>query len=202
MRIVIATALLWFVPVMLGPPLLSSDLYSYAAEGDMITKGHDPTTEGMFKLQFGEYISHVDPVWRVPYGGNPYGPVQMGIAAGAVEATAHSWQLTIWLLRFISLAAVLLSVWAIADLARQHGVSPPVAVAIGIANPIVVLHLVGGGHNDAILMALLCHRLRARGTGPILARASCSSRSRPRSSCRPRQDWCISAGSNQASARR
>ena len=155
MRVVIATAVLWFVPVMLGPPLLSSDIYSYAAEGDMVTKGHDPTSEGMFKLQFGEYISHVDPVWRVPYGGNPYGPVQMGIAAGAVYATGHTWELTIWLLRFISLAAVLLSVWAIADIARRHGVSPPVAVAIGIANPIVVLHLVGGAHNDAILMALL-----------------------------------------------
>jgi len=155
MRVVIGTALLWFVPVMLGPPLLSSDIYSYAAEGDMITKGHDPTTEGMFKLHYG-YISHVDPVWRVPYGGNPYGPVQMGIAAGAVYATGHTWELTIWLLRFISLGAVLLSVWAITDIARRHGVSPPVAVAIGIANPIAVLHLVGGGHNDAILMALLC----------------------------------------------
>jgi hypothetical protein len=155
MRTVIATALLWFLPVMLGPPLLSSDIYSYAAEGDMITKGHDPTTEGMFKLQYGEYISHVDPVWRIPYGGNPYGPLQMGIAAGAVYASGHTWELTIWLLRFISLGAVLLSIWAIADIARRHGVSPPVAVAIGIANPITVLHLVGGAHNDAILMALL-----------------------------------------------
>jgi alpha-1,6-mannosyltransferase len=80
----------------------------------------------------------------------------MGIAAGAVEATGHTFVLTIWLLRFIALAAVLLSVWAIADIARRHGVSPPVAVAIGIANPIVVLHLVGGAHNDAILMAFLC----------------------------------------------
>src|SRR5262249_39069674 len=92
-------------------------------------------------------------------------PVQMGVAAGAVEATAHSWQATIWLLRLISLAAVLLSVWAIADLARQHGVSPPVAVAIGIANPITVLHLVGGGHNDAILMALLCTGFALAGRG-------------------------------------
>jgi hypothetical protein len=156
MRVVIATALLWFLPVMLGPPLLSSDIYSYAAEGDMVTKGHDPTSQGMYKLWFGEYISHTDPVWRSPTGGNPYGPVQMGIAAGAVEATGHTFVLTIWLLRFVALGAVLLSIWAIADIARRHGVSPPVAVAIGVANPIAVLHLVGGGHNDAILMALLC----------------------------------------------
>jgi hypothetical protein len=156
MRVVIATAVLWFVPVMLGPPLLSSDIYSYAAEGDMVTKGHDPTSNGFFKLQYGEYISHTDPVWRSSEVGNPYGPLQMGIAAGAVQATGHTFELTIWLLRFITLGAVLLSVWAIADIARRHGVSPPVAVAIGIANPIAVLHLVGGGHNDAILMALLC----------------------------------------------
>ena len=156
MRVVVATAFLWFVPVMLGPPLLSSDIYSYAAEGDMVTKGHDPTSQGMYMLQFGEYISHTDKVWRTLPGGNPYGPVQMGIAAGAVEVTGHTFVLTIWLLRFIALGAVLLSIWAIADIARRHGVSPPVAVAIGIANPIVVLHLVGGAHNDAILMALLC----------------------------------------------
>jgi hypothetical protein len=156
MRTVIATALLWFAPVMIGPPLLSSDVYSYAAEGDMITKGHDPTSEGMYKLRFGDFITHTDKVWRTPDGGNPYGPVQMGIAAGAVSATGHHWELTIWLLRFISLGAVLLSIWAIADIARRHGVSPPVAVAIGITNPIVVLHLVGGAHNDSILMALLC----------------------------------------------
>src|SRR5262245_22552377 len=157
MKVVVASALLWFVPVMLGPPLLSSDIYSYAAEGDMVTKGHDPTSQGMYMLQFGEYVSHTDPVWRSYHGsGNPYGPVQMGVAAGAVEATGHSFVLTIWLLRFITLGAVLLSIWAIADIARRHGVSPPVAVAIGIANPIAVLHLVGGAHNDAILMALLC----------------------------------------------
>jgi hypothetical protein len=51
--------------------------------------------------------------------------------------------------------SVLASVWGIAEIARHHGVSPPVAVAIGIANPITVLHLVGGGHNDSLLMALL-----------------------------------------------
>ena len=170
MRVVIATALLWFVPVILGPPLLSSDIYSYAAEGDMVTKGHDPTSQGMYKLRFGEYISHTDPVWRSPTGGNPYGPVQMGIAAGAVEATGHTFVLTIWLLRFIALGAVLLSVWAIADIARRHGVSPPVAVAIGIANPIAVLHLVGGGAQRRDPHGISVCRVRVRATRTVLAR--------------------------------
>ena len=36
-RAVVATAALWFAPLLLGPPLLSSDVYSYAAEGAMVT---------------------------------------------------------------------------------------------------------------------------------------------------------------------
>jgi len=153
MKVVIGTALLWFAPVMLGPPLLSSDVYSYVAEGDMVTKGLDPTSQDMSKLHFGS-LALVDPVWRNSIG-NPYGPVQMGLAATAVSVTGPPYESTIWILRLFALGAVLLSIWGISDLARRHGVAPPVAVAIGVANPIVVLHLVGGGHNDAILMALL-----------------------------------------------
>ena len=159
MRVVLATAALWFLPVMLGPPLLSSDVYSYAGEGDVIAHGHDPTTEGMNTALYG-FITHVDPVWRKSVG-NPYGPVQMGVAGGVVEATSvvnvggQHFDTAIWMFRLITLAAVFASVWGIAEIARHHRVSPPVAVAIGIANPIVVLHLVGGGHNDALLMALL-----------------------------------------------
>jgi hypothetical protein len=50
---------------------------------------------------------------------------------------------------------VLASVWGISEIARHYGTDPPTAVAIGIANPITVLHLVGGAHNDAFLMAFL-----------------------------------------------
>jgi alpha-1,6-mannosyltransferase len=44
-----------------------------------------------------------------------------------------------------------------------------VAVAIGIANPIAVLHLVGGAHNDALLLALLSTglALALRGRWPL-----------------------------------
>jgi len=154
MRTVLATALLWFAPVMLGPPLLSSDVYSYAAEGAMVTQHHDPTSQDMAKLRFG-YLAHVDPVWRSSLG-NPYGPVQMGASAAIVKVAGNDYDAAIWGFRFLALGGVLLSVWGIAEIARHYGVSPPVAVAIGIANPIAVLHLVGGAHNDALLMGLLC----------------------------------------------
>ena len=155
MRSVVACAVLWFVPLLLGPPLLSSDIYSYAAEGAMVTQRLDPTSDGMYKLLYGDYITRTDPVWRTPSGGNPYGPVQMGTAATIVEVSGHNVELTLLGLRFLAVASVLASIWGLSEIARRHGVDPPTAVAIAIANPITVLHLVGGAHNDALLMALL-----------------------------------------------
>ncbi|MEY2406542.1 MAG: alpha,6-mannosyltransferase, partial [Acidimicrobiaceae bacterium] len=153
---VVFTAALWFAPVLLGPPLLSSDIYSYAAEGAMVTNNLDPTAEGMYKLQFTPdtgYAHHVDTTWRK--NGNPYGPVQMGVAAGVVTVTGHNFSLTIWGLRLVSVLGVALAAWGVHEIARRSGVSPPVALAFAIANPIVVFHIVGGGHNEGLLMGLL-----------------------------------------------
>ena len=168
MRVVIVTALVWFAPVLLGPPLLSSDIYSYAAEGEMASRGIDPTNDAISKLHFGDYITRTDPLWRAS-NGNPYGPVQMGTVATIVEVTGHNIDLTLWGLRLLAVGAVLASIWGLSEIARHYGVSPPVAVAIGIANPIAVLHLVGGAHNDALLLALLATgcALALRGRWPL-----------------------------------
>jgi hypothetical protein len=167
-RAVVLTAMLWFAPVLLGPPLLSSDIYSYAAEGEMASRGIDPTSDAMFRLRFGDYISRTDPVWRLS-NGNPYGPVQMGAAASIVELSGHDIDWSLWGFRILAVGSVLLSVWGLSEIARHYGVSPPVAVAIGIANPISVLHLVGGAHNDALLLALLSTglALALRGRWPL-----------------------------------
>ena len=93
----------------------------------------------------------------------------MGTAAVIVQATGHDIDLTLWGLRLLAVGSVLAAVWGISDIARHYGVSPPVAVAIGIANPITVIHLVGGAHNDAMLMALLATgcALALRGRWPL-----------------------------------
>jgi hypothetical protein len=99
----------------------------------------------------------------------------MGASALAVSVAGHDFNRTIWLLRLLSVAGLLLSVWGIQEIARHYGVSPPAAVAIGIANPIAVIHLVGGGHNDALLIGLLCTgialALRGRWTAGVVVMA-------------------------------
>jgi hypothetical protein len=154
-RAIIVTAALWFVPVLLGPPLLSSDVYSYAAQGEMVTKGLDPTSQGMSRLQFGEYVLRVDPIWRTPQVGNGYGPVGMGASAVAVLVTGHHALNTVMVLRLISVLGIALAGWGVLQVARHQGLDPPTALAFAVLNPIVVLHVVGGGHNDGLLIGLL-----------------------------------------------
>ena len=45
----------WAVPFVLGPPLLSSDVYSYAAQGELLARGLDPYAAGPAAL--GEAMS-------------------------------------------------------------------------------------------------------------------------------------------------
>ena len=45
--------------------------------------------------------------------------------------------------------------WAVVQLARRCGVIPQAAVWLGVLNPLTILHLVGGIHNEAILLGLL-----------------------------------------------
>lgn len=163
-RAVLLTCALWFVPILLGPPLLSSDVYSYGAQGEMVTQGFDPTQDPMYKVLYGDYLAMTDPTWRTPVargeqgvgGGNPYGPVQMGLAAAVVTASGHNPAITAFLFKVLAAAFLGLAAWAVSDIARRHGVSPPVAVALAVANPIAVIHVVGGGHNDGVMLGLLC----------------------------------------------
>ncbi len=164
MRTVLLACAFWFVPVLLGPPLLSSDVYSYGAEGEMVTQGLDPTSGAMADLVQGPFVARTDPIWRLS-AGNGYGPVFMGTAAALVTVSGHDPDLSVWLFKLLALTGVALAGWGITRLARQHGVDPALAVAFGIANPIVVLHVVGGAHNDGMLMGLLCAGAALAGAG-------------------------------------
>lgn len=155
-KVVLAVCALWAIPVLLGPPLLSNDSYSYAAQGEMSAQGLDPTAVGpAIGLGRGDFVQQVDGFWR--WAPAPYGPVWVVTGKGAVVAAGHDAALSVWMFRVIALIGVVISTIGLVSLARAHKVSVPVAVAIGIGNPLVILHLLGGNHNDALMMGfLLC----------------------------------------------
>ncbi len=61
-RIALATKViaLWTLPIVLGPPLLSNDVYSYAAQGEIGSQGLDPTVVGPWALGGGRFWRAAD----------------------------------------------------------------------------------------------------------------------------------------------
>lgn len=156
---VVGVLALWSIPPLLGTPLLSNDVYSYAAQGEMAARGIDPTVVGPYALHRGPYLNAADPIWRDAPA--PYGPVAIQLSAWASSATGHDPASTVWVMRLYALLGVVLTGWGAAVLARRHRVPVAPALAAGVATPLVLLHMIGGSHNDAVMMGLLTVGLAA-----------------------------------------
>ncbi|HUP76742.1 MAG TPA: polyprenol phosphomannose-dependent alpha 1,6 mannosyltransferase MptB [Acidimicrobiales bacterium] len=149
--VVLAAGALWTAPILLGPPLLSNDVYSYAAQGELASRGVDPTVVGPNALGGGPFMRAADPIWW--NNPAPYGPAWNKIAETVVVATDHDAALSVWALRGVVLVAVIIAAFALYDLTRAR--NPALALTMGIVNPVVLIHLVGGIHNDAVMVALM-----------------------------------------------
>jgi alpha-1,6-mannosyltransferase len=144
---------LWAVPPVLGTPILSNDVYSYAAQGEMATRGIDPTSVGPYALSRGPFLNAVDPIWRDAPA--PYGPVAITLSAWAVDLTGNSPAGAVWAMRGVAVAGVAMTAVGVVLLARRHRVPAASALIAGVAGPLVLLHMIGGSHNDALMMGLL-----------------------------------------------
>ncbi|CAM8646070.1 crt_membr, carotene biosynthesis associated membrane protein [Acidimicrobiia bacterium] len=144
---------IWAIPVSLGPPLLSNDVYSYVAQGEMASRGLDPSSVGPVALGRGDFTTAADPVWRPAPA--PYGPVAVATSRAVVELSGHNAATSVWVYRLVVLLGVAMAAVGVSLIASRNGLAPAVAVAIGIGNPIVILHLIGGIHNDALMFGLL-----------------------------------------------
>ena len=141
---------MWTAPILLSPPLLSNDVYSYAAQGELASRGVDPTVVGPNALGGGPFMRAADAIWW--NNPAPYGPAWNKIAETVVVATDHDAALSVWALRAVVVLALIIAGFALYDLTRAH--NPALALAMGLVNPVVLVHLVGGIHNDAVMIAL------------------------------------------------
>jgi len=151
--IVGAVIALWAIPVSLGPPLLSNDVYSYVAQGEMSSRGIDPSSVGPVELGRNDFLSGADPTWRSAPA--PYGPVAVIAARSAVEIAGHNQVAAINVYRVIVWLGVIMAAIGIGMIAVENGLSAAVAIAIGIGNPIMIMHVIGGVHNDALMFGFL-----------------------------------------------
>lgn len=144
-----ATLFLWCLPLLLAPPLFSSDGYAYAAQGNLVTMGINPYEAGPVEARDG-FVAWVDPLWRATP--SPYGPLALQINAFMVVLSGYRPLAAAILMRLPALLGVIGIVWGLTKLSRSLNVDPGKALWWGVLNPIFILHFVGGLHNDALMV--------------------------------------------------
>ncbi|MFJ8882946.1 polyprenol phosphomannose-dependent alpha 1,6 mannosyltransferase MptB [Streptomyces sp. NPDC102402] len=147
----------WTAPLVVAPPLYSADVYSYIAQGAMVLEGHDVYTVGPSALDpggpGGDAAASVGGHWTDTPA--PYGPFFLVLARGVAWATGGTIVPAVLGMRLIGLFALALIVWALRGLAREHGRSESAALWLGALNPLLLIHVVGGAHNDGLMTGLM-----------------------------------------------
>ena len=99
------------------------------------------------------YNEMADSVWSGTE--SPYGPTFLTADGVLDQASGHQILPDLVLLRLLEVGGIALMVAATPTLARSLKRDPAHAVLIGAGSPLVLLSLVAGAHNDALMVGLL-----------------------------------------------
>ncbi|WP_261574486.1 polyprenol phosphomannose-dependent alpha 1,6 mannosyltransferase MptB [Frankia gtarii] len=156
----LAAAAAWSLPFAVGPPLFSRDVYAYAAQGELARLGLDPATHGVATLLTAgapdgsgrAFVWAVDPRWwhtHTPYGGAAVAVEKAAAAIGGGPAG------TVVVLRVVAVLATIAMIGLSLRLAGSEPTRRQAVAVLAAANPVVVIHLVGSAHLDAIAAMLV-----------------------------------------------
>lgn len=147
-----ATTGFWLAPLLLSVPVFSRDTYSYLAQGALLRDGFDPYAVGPVANQ-NVLLDNVSPIWTITTA--PYGPVFILIAKLVTVVAGNHVIAGTMLLRLCMLPGLALLIWAAPRLAHHIGTSGATALWICVLNPLVLIHLMGGVHNEMLMVGLM-----------------------------------------------
>jgi hypothetical protein len=150
---VVLVVVIWALPLMLAPPLFSRDVYTYAAQGEMMSHHINPYSYGPNVLGSTPFNNFGDPFWSGTE--SPYGPTFLSLDGVVDQASGHVFLVDLVLLRFVEVAGIAMIAAATPTLARAVKRDPAQAVLLGAGSPLVLLSLLAGAHNDALMLGLL-----------------------------------------------
>ncbi|MGH3855314.1 MAG: polyprenol phosphomannose-dependent alpha 1,6 mannosyltransferase MptB [Pseudonocardiaceae bacterium] len=160
------TMLMWAAPLLVTPPMFSRDVYSYLAQSAMINRGLDPYVLGPADALgvANPLVRGIPTIWR--HTPAPYGPLFLTLGRAIDWIAGNNVVLGVLAHRALAVAGLLMIVWALPRLARRVGVCPVFALWLGVANPLVLFHLVSGVHNEALMLGLMLVGLELALRGP------------------------------------
>jgi Glycosyltransferase family 87 len=137
--------------VLLAPPLLSTDVFSYQAYARMgALYGANPYLQGPHAIALDPLYPYIGAKWVTTP--TAYGPVFTIISYLMAPLSIAASALAYKAIAAISSLALVGFVW---NSARLRGLDPVRSVALVGLNPLIVLYGVGGGHNDLLMLAAL-----------------------------------------------
>ncbi|NTY63573.1 alpha-(1-_6)-mannopyranosyltransferase A [Mycolicibacterium sphagni] len=148
----IATTGFWLAPLLLSVPLFSRDTYSYLAQGALLRDGLDPYAVGPVENQ-NSLLDNVSPIWTTTTA--PYGPAFILVARFVTTLVGDHVVAGTMLLRLCMLPGLAMLIWAAPRVARHIGANGAVALWICVLNPLVIIHLMGGVHNEMLMVGLM-----------------------------------------------
>lgn len=146
LRVAVGAVVALHVVFLLAPPLLSQDVFSYIAYARLGVAHHlNPYTHAPADIAGDPGFTHAGSIHAV----SAYGPIftlltyplsPLGVPAA------------FWILKVVAAAAslgVVAIVWRIARVLGRDPLVPMLAVGL---NPLVLVHVVGGAHNEALVV--------------------------------------------------
>jgi len=160
-RAIAATIALANLALLLGPPLLSQDVFGYLAFARLgVLHGLDPYTHVAAEAP----VDAVFPFIGWPFQHSPYGPL---FTLGSYPLALLGLGGGLWALKALAIAASLGAVALTALAARRMGHSAKAAAAFVGLNPVLLELAAGGAHNDTlVLLALAAALLLGAGASP------------------------------------
>ncbi len=155
--------LLWSLPLVLAPPIFSHDAYAYAAEGWLLRNGLNPYTNPISVLP-GQFADQAAWLWR--YTTAMYPPLSLEMFHGLVILAGNNPYYSAVAMRIPALLGVALIAYFLPRIAVRMRADVQMTAWFSTVNPLVIIDLVGGAHNDALMMGLvvLALWLALRGT--------------------------------------
>jgi hypothetical protein len=147
---------IWSLPLLVGAPLFSHDVFSYLAQGAIAHLGlspyHYPPTV-LAQHGYQQVLAGVDPFWSRSTA--PYGPLFVGVISLIVGVTGSHVFAGVTLIRLFDLVGLVLLALFVPRLARRLGGDPTRATWLTVASPLILLQLVAPGHNDLLMAGLM-----------------------------------------------
>ena len=146
----------WTLPLALGAPLFSRDVYSYLAQGTIEHLGLSPyshTPAALTHLGQVKVLNAVSPFWR--HTTAPYGPLFLALMSAIAALAGTHLVAGALLARLVELPGLVLLAVCLPRIAPRLGASPSRATWAVLLNPLVLLELVAPAHNDLLMAGLM-----------------------------------------------